>query len=113
MIEPGKYDITIHQGATFELNLQLKDGNGTPLIMSGYTVAGKVFDRLGNALITNFAFEWTNQAIGQFKLSIPASTTATISGDCQYDILVTEPTGRKFYALEGAALLNLGLTGRA
>lgn len=75
MIEPGRYDITIHQGATFELNVQLKGSNGLPLAMSGYTVAGKVFDRLGNTLLANFVQSWTAQASGQFKLAIPASGT--------------------------------------
>lgn len=112
MIEPGHYDVTIHQGATFELNLQLKDSTGAPLVMSGYTVAGKVFDRLGSTLLANFVHQWTNQALGQFKLSIAASGTATISGDGQYDVLITEPAGRKYYVLEGAAFLNPGLTGR-
>ena len=111
-MEPARYDITIHQGATFELNLQLKDGTGTPLAMSGYTVAGKVFDRLGTTLFANFVQSWTAQASGQFKLALPASGTATISGDGQYDVLVTEPAGRKYYVLEGAAFLNPGLTGR-
>jgi hypothetical protein len=40
VIEPGKYDITIYQGASFELNLQLFDGDNSPVVMSGYTVAG-------------------------------------------------------------------------
>jgi len=112
VIEPGRYDITIHQGATFELNLQLKDSAGSPLVMSGYTVAGKVFDRLGNTLLANFVQSWTAQASGQFKLTIPASGTATISGDGQYDVLITEPAGAKYYILEGTAFLNPGLTGR-
>lgn len=111
-MDPARYDITIHQGATFELNLQLKDGTGSPLMMSGYTVAGKVFDRLGSTLLANFVQSWTAQASGQFKLTIPSSGTATISGDGQYDVLVTEPAGRKYYVLEGAAFLNPGFTGR-
>lgn len=113
MIEPGKYDITIHQGATFELNLQLLDGNNSPVVMSGYTVAGKLFDRLGVTQLATFTQSWTAIQSGMFKMTIPASTTATLSGDAQYDILVTEPSGTKYYLLEGAAFINPGLTGRA
>jgi hypothetical protein len=111
-VDPARYDITIHQGATFELNLQLKDSTGAPLVMSGYTVAGKVFDRLGQTLLANFTHEWTDEALGQFKLSIAASGTAAISEDGQYDVLIAEPAGKKYYILEGAAFLNPGLTGR-
>jgi hypothetical protein len=33
MITPGKHDITIYQGATFELQVQYKDSSGTPVKM--------------------------------------------------------------------------------
>lgn len=113
MIQPGRYDITIHQGATFELAVQFKDGDGSPVDMTGYVVAGKVFDRLGANLLAAFTFNWVEQTSGQFKLSIPAAITAAIDTSGQYDVLVTEPSGNKFYILEGAAFLNPGLTGRA
>ena len=115
MIEPGRYDITIYQGATFELNLQLLDGNNAPVVMSGYTVAGKLFDRLGITQLASFTHSWTAIASGMFKMSIPANTTASFSGGtlAQYDFLVTEPTGTKYYLLEGSATIEEGLTGRA
>lgn len=112
MIQPGRYDIVLQQGATFELNLQLFDGNNTPLVMSGYTVAGKLFDRLGVNQLATFTHSWTAIASGMFKMSIPANVTATISGEAQYDFLVTEPTGTKYYILEGSANIEEGLTGR-
>lgn len=112
-MDPAKYDITIHQGATFELNLQLKDGNNSPVAMSGYTVAGKLFDRLGVTQLATFTQSWTAIESGMFKMALPATTTATLSGDAQYDMLVTEPSGKKYYLLEGAAFVNPGLTGRA
>lgn len=113
MIEPGRYDIAIYQGATFELSLQLFDGNNSPLVMSGYTVAGKLFDRLGVTQLATFVQSWTAIESGMFKMSIPAATTATLSGDAQYDFLVTEPSGTKYYLLEGSATIEEGLTGRA
>lgn len=112
MIEPGKYDITIYQGATFELNLQLLDGNNSPVVMSGYTVAGKLFDRFGVTQLATFTQSWTAIESGMFKMSIPPNTTATLSGDAQYDFLVTEPSGTKYYLLQGAAAIEEGLTGR-
>ena len=113
MIEPGRYDIKLQQGATFEMNLQLRDGNNSPVVMSGYTVAGKIFDRLGTQQLASFSHSWTAMESGMFKMSIPANTTATMSGEGQYDILVTEPTGKKYYLLEGAVFMDTGLTGRA
>lgn len=112
MTEPGKYDITVQQGATFELPLQFNDSTGAPVNMNGFTVSGTVYDRYGQSLITPFTTTWTTQVSGSFVLSIPASTTRTMSGEAQYDVLVTEPDGTKFYLLEGAVFISPGLTGR-
>ena len=111
-MEPAKYDITIHQGATFELALQYKDSTGTPVNMSGYTVAGQVWDRYGTAKLANFTNEWLVQTSGSFRMKIASSITSGITQQGQYDILVTEPSGDKYYLLQGTAFIDLGLTGR-
>lgn len=110
-MEPAKYDITIHQGATFEMPLHFKDSTGTSVDMTGYQVEGQVWNRLGTAKLADFVNTWTTQASGQFVLSIPASGTATMSGTGQYDILVTEPDETKFYLLQGLVTVDPGLTG--
>jgi len=112
VIEPTKYDITIHQGATFELPVQYKDGDGNGVDMTGYTVSGVVYDRLGTTKLCDLVNTWTVQASGQFTLSIPATITAAMSGSAQYDVLVTETDNTKFYLLEGTAVINPGLAGR-
>jgi hypothetical protein len=43
MITPGKYDITIYQGATFDLLIQYKDSTGTPVNMTGYEIGGTLW----------------------------------------------------------------------
>lgn len=112
MVTPGKYDITIHQGATFELPLQYKDSTGAPVNMSGYTVAAQLWNRTGTTKFSNFDFSWTAQASGLFKLRLSNAVTSGITEQGQYDVLVTEPGGDKFYLLEGTAFIDLGLTGR-
>jgi hypothetical protein len=111
VIEPGTYDITIHQGATFSLDLQYKDSTGTGVDMTGYQVAAKLVDRLNTALVTNFVVSWVDQSIGKFRLKIPAAVTSGISSECQYDVLITEPGLDKFYILQGRAFLDPGFTG--
>lgn len=111
-MEPAHYDITIHQGATFELPLQYKDSTGTPVNMSGYTVAAQLWNRLGTSKISNFAFSWAVQASGAFKLRLANTVTSGITEQGQYDVLITEPSGDKYYILQGAAFIDLGLTGR-
>ena len=112
MIEPGRYDITLHQGATFELPVQYKDSTGTPVNMSGYTTSGTLWNRTGTARLASFDMPWTAQASGMFKLRLSAAVTSGITEQGQYDVLITEPSGDKFYLLEGTAFWNPGLTGR-
>lgn len=111
MIEPGNYDITIHQGATFSLDLQYKDTSGNGVNMSGYSVAGKLVNRLNTATVTTFATSFVDQTVGKFKLKLTAAITAAITEECQYDIMITEPGGDKYYLLQGRAFVDPGFTG--
>lgn len=111
MIEPGNYDITIHQGATFSLDLQYKDSSGSGVNMSGYQVAGKLVNRLNTATVATFTTSFVDQALGKFRIKLTATTTKTITDECQYDIMITEPGGDKYYLLQGRAFVDPGFTG--
>ena len=112
MADPGRYDITIHQGATFVLPVQYKDSTGTPVKMSGHTVSGTLWNNNGTSKLANFTTEWLAQASGYFELSLAASGTSLVTGQAQYDVLVVEPSGEKYYLLEGTAFFNPGFTWR-
>ena len=112
MVNTANYDITIHQGATFIMNVVFLGSNGVPVNMSGYTVEAELWNRLGTAKLADFVQAWTVQASGAFKLSIPSSTTSGITEQGQYDIMLTEPSGDKYYLLQGTAFLDPGLTGK-
>lgn len=105
MIEPSHYDITLYQGASFELNAQLKS-NGAPIDMTNYAVVGKIYDRLGLTKLAEFNQTWTVIESGSFVLSVASGVTATLSGDGQYDVLIKEPNNRSFYVLRGTAFVK-------
>ena len=111
-MDPANYDITIHQGATFVLDLQYKDSTGTPVNMSGYTVEAELWNRTGTTKFADFDMPWTVQASGSFKMKLSSAVTSGITEQGQYDLMITEPSGDKFYLLQGTAFINLGLTGR-
>lgn len=112
MIDPAIYNITIHQGATFELNLQYKDGSGVPVNMSGCTIQAQLWNRTGTAKFANFSSTWLSQASGSFKLTLASSVTSGITEQGQYDVLVTNALNEKYYLLQGLAILDPGLTGK-
>lgn len=79
--------------------------------MTGYQVAAKLVDRLNTSLVANFVVSWVDRSSGKFRLKIPASVTASVGAECQYDVLITEPGLDKFYILQGRAFLDPGITG--
>lgn len=111
MVEPAQYDITIYQGATFDLLVQYKDRTGTPVNMSGYTVTAKLFNRKGTAKLADFTSSFVTQASGLFRIKLAASVTSGITEQGQYDVLLTDPNNDKFYILEGAAFWEQGFSG--
>ena len=111
MVDPGTFDITIHQGATFSLDLQYKDSAGNGVNMSGFTVTSKIVDRTGSNTIATFVSTFTDQAIGKFNLKLTSATTQGITSEGLYDVLITEPGGDKFYLLQGRTTLDTGISG--
>lgn len=111
-MDPARYDITIHQGATYQIALQYKDSTGTPVNMSGYTLDAELWNRTGTIKLANFDTPWTVQASGMFKLKLTSAVTSGITEQGQYDLMITEPGGDKYYLLQGTAYIDLGLTGR-
>jgi hypothetical protein len=109
---PAKYDITIHQGATFELVLQYKTSSGVPVDMTNYDVVAQLWNNNRNVKLSDFDFAWTSQVSGAFVLSLPATTTSNITESGQYDVLLTRPDGAQYYLLEGNAAWNPGLSYR-
>ena len=50
----GKYDITIEQGATYDLKISYKDNNGSVIdLSSGYSVRMKIRESVGGTIIAS------------------------------------------------------------
>lgn len=111
-MEPGRYDITLHQGATFVLDLQYRGSDGTPVNMSGYTLNAQLWNRFGTEKFADFDTPWVAQSSGNFQLRLTSAVTSGVTEQGQYDLLITEPSGDKYYLLQGTAFLDPGLTGR-
>jgi hypothetical protein len=113
MIQPGRYDITLQQGATFEMAVQYKDSDGTPVNMSGYTISGSLWNRLGTNKLATFSTPYVSQPSGMFVMRLEASVTSGITEQGQYDVLVTTAEGDKYYLLEGSAFWSEGFSWRS
>ena len=111
MVEPGILDITIHQGATFNLDLQYLDSTGAGVDMTGYSVESKIADVTGANTLATFTSTFTDIAVGKFNMKLSSAVTTAITQEGLYDVLVTEPAGEKFFLVQGRTKLDPGITG--
>jgi hypothetical protein len=105
MIRPGRYDITIPQRATFRERMRLK-ADGQPLNATGYELVAQVWNRQRTIKLADGVIEWVDRSTGLFDLLIQWPATTAITQDGQWDLLVIEPGGDRYYWLEGTAFLD-------
>jgi hypothetical protein len=107
VIRPGRHDITIPQRATFREQLQLK-ADGAPLNLTGYDAVAQAWDRRRTVKLADFTIEWVNRPAGRLDLVLSHTATATFNKDGQWDLLLIQPNGDRFYWLEGSAFVDPG-----
>lgn len=110
MIYPAYYELVIPNQATFAQTFQLKGGDGEPLDMAGYEVRASMWTEDKRTKLADFGFEWVDQSIGKFVLSIPESVTANMAKDGMWDLLVINPDLTEDYWLRGPAVVSKGYT---
>lgn len=101
-MKPARYDITIHQRATFRERFKL------PFDATGYTIVAQVWSKRREELLLNFTVQWVNQALGEFDLYASRVSTRLVTKSGDWDMLVIQPNGDGFYWLEGTATLDPG-----
>jgi len=101
-MKPARYDITIHQRATFRERFKL------PINATGYSIVAQVWSKRREELLLDFTVQWVNQAEGEFDLYAPRTETRDVTKSGEWDLLVIEPGGDGFYWLEGTATLDPG-----
>lgn len=105
MTSAARYDITIPQRGTFRKRMRLKAG-GVPVIATGYQLVAQVWNRQRTVKFAEGVITWIDQATGLFELVIQYPVTRLITQDGQWDLMVIEPGGDRYYWLEGTAYLD-------
>lgn len=103
-MKPGRYDITIYQRATFELQIDL------PIDLTGHTVLAQVWDDKRRRKYADFQVEYTNRTDGKVKITIPSSITKTLEKQGEWDLMVLYQNNTKQYWLEGNVTIDPGYT---
>lgn len=109
-IHPARYDDTIQRRAVYDMALQFEDNNGEFIDLTGWTVASQIWDFGRTVKYLDFTVTYTDRVKGSILLSLTDAQTVTLPDTCYYDVLLTNPSGRKEYYLEGTFYVSEGYT---
>lgn len=81
--------INIKKGDTFSIAVIAKDGSGSPVNLTGHTIAPKIKDNAGNVIATP-SVSVTNAAAGEYTLTVN-DTSGWPVGVLYGDVTYTDP----------------------
>ena len=104
-------NIVINVGETFSEDLTLLGADGSGVVdLTGYTAQSKLRKSPTNYRFADIQVGIVNASQGLINISIAATVTKFFrSGRHVYDVVLTRPSGSKFVAVEGNALIRAGI----
>ena len=109
-IHPGRYDDTIQRRVVYDLTLQFKDAEGTPINLTGWTAAAEIWNKTRTTQYATFSVTYLNRVNGLIKIALTSVDTTSLPDTSYYDVLLTDTDGRKEYYLEGIFYASEGYT---
>lgn len=104
-------NIYLDQGADFSSIISLKNQDGTPLNLAGFTVKSEFRKSYKSSSSTAFVVTIYNSDLGKIRLQLPAASSSVINaGRYLYDVEVTAPTGERKRALQGIVVISPEIT---
>ena len=114
-MNPGRYNLTVYQGTTFDLKPVWKIG-GVPVDLTNYSADMQVRYATDTAVIVELATSNGNATIdgpyGRVNLHLSATQTAALPvGTYQYDLNLTNNSdGTVYKILQGTFVVNASVT---
>ena len=108
----GVYNISIEQGSTWELRLEIDSQVGVDKNMTGYTVASKIGKSYYDTNPVSMNFAYIVQQSGIFKIWLTAAQTALLdpAHEYVYDVEITDGSGVVTRMIQGRATVSAGIT---
>lgn len=112
----NRFDITINQGATFELSITWKDSAGTAINLTGYSARMQVRETYSSTSsilsLTSGSGITLGGAAGTIAILISATTTAALTAPFSgvYDLELVSAGGVVTRLLQGAATVSPEVT---
>jgi len=104
-------NLTIDQGSTFSVDIDVTDADGDALNLTDYTVKGQMRKTYTSSTATTFVSEITNATGGVVTISLTATATNALkAGRYVYDVEITSPTSVVTRIVEGQLEVTPGVT---
>jgi len=108
----GVYNLTIEQGASWQLTLSIDSTAGTDLDIDGYTFSGKMAKSYYDENPVTMSYSITDGDSGQVVFSLTSSQTENLDSSIEYvyDIDMTDTSDFTTRLLQGRATISPGLS---
>ena len=110
MISPGIFNIQLQRSSSYSILLEFKDGNGSPIALTGWTVAAQVWSQSRNTKYADFNVTYVSREQSKVRLSLTYTQTASLPIQAVYDVLLIDPDNIREYYLEGAITVSQSYT---
>ena len=105
-------NITVNVGEDFNEDLTVFSADGTGVVdLTGFTAQSQIRKTAASYQFADIQVGITSAAKGEINISIASSITQFFRGGRHmWDLLLVRPSGFKFIAVEGNALVRTGIT---
>ena len=105
-------NLNVNAGETFSEDLTILSADGTGVVdLTGFTAQSQIRKTAASYQFADIQVGITSASQGQVNISIASSITQFFRGGRHmWDLLLVRPSGFKFIAVEGMALIRTGIT---
>lgn len=109
-VTPASLNLRVQKRADYPLDVTFKDGTGTAINLTGWTVLAQVWNTDRSSKIGDFTVTVTSAVNGQVNLKLPYTVTVNLPTEARYDVMLVSPSGLREYYLEGIVRPSEGYT---
>jgi len=112
IMSAGIYNLSIEQGSSWQLQLDVDSTAGNDMNIAGYTFASKLAKSHYDDNPISMSSTIVNAATGTFKLELSPAQTAALDPSYEYiyDVEMTAPAGTVTRLIQGRATISAGVT---
>lgn len=104
-------NLFIDQGSTFSSIVTLRNQDGSPMNLTGFTVKSQFRKSYQSSQAFTFTSNVFDALTGRIRLQLAADASSAVrAGRYLFDVEITSPIGEKYRALEGIVVISPEIT---